>query len=65
MRATVILSAPRQELLPNGTSMFLSSDWLNDRCPNNTFDNYFITPIKMINFKAIAVISTLLVSVLR
>ena len=24
-----------------------------------TFDNYFITPIKMINFKVIAVISAL------
>ena len=48
-----------------GVQQFLSRDWLNDLCQNYRFDNYFITPIKMINFKAIAVISTLLVSVLR
>ena len=33
--------------------------------PNYTFDNYFITPIEMVIFKVIALISTLLVSVLR
>ena len=46
MRAIVILSAPSQELLPEGFS-------------------YFITPIKLINFKAIDKGSALLVSVLR
>ena len=42
--------------------LFLWRGWQTDRCPNYTFDNYFITPI---NFKAIAVISALLESVLR
>ena len=68
MRATVSLSAPRQELCPRALArgqQFLSRGWQTDRCPNYTSDNYFITPIKMINFKAIAVISALLVSVLR
>ena len=33
---------------------FLSRGWQADRCPNYTYDNYFITPIQKINFKAIA-----------
>ena len=37
----------------------------NDRFPNYTFDNYFITSIKLINFKVIAELTTLLLSVLR
>ena len=37
----------------------------NERCPNYTFDNYFMTPIKLINFKANNEVSALLVSVLR
>ena len=72
MRATVSLSAPRQEQFHEGVSprnallqQFLSRGWQTDRCPYYTFDIYFITPIKIINFKAITVISALLVFVLR
>ena len=63
MRATVSLSAPSQEPLHEGVSpratVLVQGLTQTDRCPNYTFDNYFITPIKMINFKAISVISAL------
>ena len=51
IRATVSLSALRQVLLHEG---FI---------PNYTFGNCFITPIKVINLKAIDEVSALLVSV--
>ena len=55
MRATVSLSAPRQEPLHEGLSpraTVLVEGWQTDRYPNHTFDNYFITPIKMIKFQS-------------
>ena len=68
MRATVSLSAQDKNCCTRALArgqLFLSRGYQTDRYPNYTFDNYFITPIKMINFKAIAVISALLVSVLH
>ena len=45
MRASIILSDPSQELLLEGNCSCRGADKQNDRCPNYTFDNYFITPI--------------------
>ena len=56
-RATVSLSAQRQELLHEGVS--LRANVLVEGLTN------YIMPIKMINFKAIVVISALLLFVLR